>query len=396
MSWGLWFQVLLRGVWIHVGDGSPPIRGDVLLQGDSIAAIGLALPAPPSCLIIEASGKHLYPGLIGLGTPVGLIEIEAIRATHDEDEVGDFTPEVAAYTAFDVDSRVLPTLRANGILYVESVPKGGVIAGRAAIFRLEGRTREIAVVEPWGALHLYPPSLRSSLYAPPEEQDKMRRLAREKWEQLQSYLEKARRWCRGDSSELNIGFAAMCPYLEGKKPVVWHVEAAEDIEQALRLSLQYNLRSGIAGGSEALKVAALLRTTGTPVILKRTHRLPPHEDAPLDYAYTLPRMLLDSGVTVMLAHESFWNQRNLSYQAGTAVAYGTPPEQALAMLTSLPAQWLGLHRIGKIAIGYKASLLLCEGDLLDIPSSRILRAWIEGKEIDLLDNPQERLYRKYR
>ncbi|MCS7153189.1 MAG: amidohydrolase family protein [Bacteroidia bacterium] len=396
MLWILWLQVLIRGAWIHRGDGSLAVQGDVLFQGDSIVQVAPIIPAQPQYKVIEARGKHLYPALIGLNTPVGLVEIEAVRATRDEAEVGEFTPEATAYTAFNIDSRVLPTLRANGILYVEATPRSGLIAGQSSLMRLRGRTREEARVLPSAALHLYPPSLRPSIYASPEDQKKQREQAQAAWKRIEDYLEKAQRWCRGDSAQQNISFAALCPYFQGTKPVVWHVETAEDIEAAVKLSLRYQLRPTIAGGSEAIRLASFLREHRVPVIVVRTHRLPPTEDSPIDYAYTLPKALLDSGLTVILAHESFWNQRNLSYQAGTAAAYGVSPEQALAMITSIPAQWLGLERIGRIAPGYKASLLLCEGDILDVPSSRLLQAWIEGELVDLTDNPQEILYRKYR
>lgn len=396
MTWLFWLQVLLRGVWIHRGDGTLAVQGDVLIQGDSIAAVAPVIVAQPTYTVLEARGKHLYPALIGLGTPIGLIEVEAVRATRDHAEVGEFTPEASAYTAYNADSRAIPTLRANGILYAEAAPQGGLIAGRSAVMRLTGRTREIAAILPIAALHLYPPSLRPSPYASPEDQKKAREQAQEKWRLIDHYLSEANRWCSGDSTQPNISYAALCPYLRGEKPVVWHAETAEDIEAALELAQRYTLRAAIAGGAEAPRLATRLREQKVPVIIKRTHRLPPHEDDPIDYFYTLPKVLLDSGVVVMLMHDSFWNQRNLAYQAGSAVAYGVPPEKALAMISSLPAQWLGLEKIGLIAPGYKASLFLCEGDLLDIPSSRVLRAWIEGQEIDLLDNPQEILYKKYR
>lgn len=394
--WGLWIQILLRGVWIHRGDGSLAVQGDVLISGDTIAAVSSVIAAQPGFTVIEARGKHLYPALVSLGTPVGLIEIEAVRATRDNAEVGDFTPEASAYTAFNIDSRVLPTLRANGILYVESVPQGGLIAGRSCVMRLSGRTREEAVANPVAALHIYPPSLRPSIYIAHEDQKKAHENALAAWKRIENYLEQAKRWCLGDSTEQNISYAALCPYLKGEKPTAWHVETAEDIEAAIKISQKYGLRSAIVGGSEAVRVAEVLRRNNIPVVLPRTHRLPPSEDAPIDYSYTLPKVLLDSGVTVILSHESFWNQRNLSYQAGTASAYGVFSEQAVAMLTSVPARWLGLDRVGLIAPGYKASLVLCEGDITDVASSRVLRLWLEGREVPLSDNPQEVLFNRYR
>ncbi len=396
LGWLLWAQLLIRGAWVHRGEGSLPVQADVLVVGDSIAVVAPAISAQPGYRIVEASGKHLYPGLIGLATPVGLVEIEAVRATRDQSEVGEFTPEVQAYTAFNVDSRVLPTLVAAGILYVESTPAYGLMAGQSAVMRLWGRTREAAAVVTSAALHCYPPSLRPWPYSSYEEQKKQRKEAQETWERLERYFQKAARWCGGDSAEQSLPFRALCPYLRRQRPVVWHVEAAEDIEAVVHFSQRWGLKAAIADAAEALSVASLLRETQTPVILLRTHRLPTGEDAPIHQPFLLPKALRDSGVIVLLGHESFWNQRNLAYNAGTAAAYGLPSEEAISMLTSRPADWLGLSRIGRIAPGYKASLLLTEGDLLDPARSRVLRAWIEGQEVALTENPQEVLFRKFR
>ncbi|MCS7189429.1 MAG: hypothetical protein RMJ66_06790, partial [Bacteroidia bacterium] len=352
-SWILWGQILIRGAWLHRGDGSLCVQADVLIQGDSIAAIGPVLSALPHFQVIEARGMHLYPALISLGTPVGLIEIEAVRATRDHIEVGDFTPEVEAYTAFNVDSKILSTLIAVGIVYVESTPQGGLIAGQSALMKVVGRTKEEAVVLPIAALHLYPPTQRPNPYAPYEEQKKQAEKAKAAWNKIDSYLQKAARWCAGDSGEQNISFRALCPYLSRKAPVVWHVDNAEDIESAIRLSQKWGLRSAIAGGAEATRVLPLLKESSMPIILQRTHRLPHTEDAPIAESFMLPKILRDSGITVILSHESFWNQRNLPYNAGTAVAYGVPAEEALAMITREPARWLGLTRLGQIAQGYQ-------------------------------------------
>ncbi|MCS6789776.1 MAG: amidohydrolase family protein [Bacteroidia bacterium] len=397
LAWGwLWLQIFIRGAWVHSGDGTPARQADLWIEGDSIRAIAASLPIPSGALVIEAQGKHLYPGFIALGTAVGLVEIEQVRATADFAERGDFTPEARAYTAYNIDSRILPTLRAAGILYVESVPRGGVIAGISAIFALRGRTREEAVVLPEAALHLFPPSLVPSPYTSYEEQKEAAEHAHKVWKEIEFFWESAARWCAGDSAQPNLRYRAVCPCFHRKLPVVWHVEHAHDIEAALQLSRRWNLRIAIAGGNYASTIASQLKALDVPVILQPTHRLPPSEDAPLHFAYRLPAVLRDSGIAVMLSHISFWNQRNLAYNAGTAAAYGLSREEALRLLTDYPAQWLGLSRVGRIAPGYKASLVLSEGDILDIPTSRVLRIWVEGKEISISDNPQEQLFQKYR
>jgi imidazolonepropionase-like amidohydrolase len=291
---------------------------------------------------------------------------------------------------------VLPTLLANGVLYAEAAPQGSVVAGQSALFRLRGRTREEAAVLPQAALYLYPPSLRPSTALPPDKQEKARKNALEAWAKLYEFLEKAERWCRGDSSEQDLRYASLCPYLAGQRPVVIEAIWAEDIEAALSLARRFGFRVGILDAKEADKVAAQIKAAGAVVIVQRTHALPPTEDSPWDASFTFPRRLLEKGIPVILAHESFWNQRNLPYQAGTAAAYGLSPEEALRLVTEAPAQWLGLSRVGRLAPGYKASLVLAEGDLLDPATSRIRYAWIEGRKVDLATNPQEILYQRYK
>lgn len=395
MGGALWLQVLLRGVYIHGGAVEPNTRFDVLIQGDSIAQIGVGLSGA-GAKVIEAQGLHLYPALIALSAPTGLIEIEAVRATRDEREVGLYNPNAQAYTAYNVDSKVLPTLRANGILYVEAAPQGGILAGQSALMQLYGRTREEAAVLPAAQLYLRPPSLRPSPYQSYENQKEAISQARKAWQALESFLEEAARWCRGDSSKTDLRYEALCPYFRAQRPLVVEAHWREDIEAALALARRWGFRVAILGGEEAPLLAEDLRQAGAAVIVQRTHALPTTEDAPLEQRYALPAALLEKGVTVLLAHESFWNQRNLSYQAGTAAAYGLSPQKALELITWAPAQWLGLERLGRIAPGYKASLVLAEGDLLNPATSRVVRLWLAGREIPLSDNPQENLYQHYR
>ena len=396
--WGGWLsaQILIRGVYVHGGEVLPERPVDILILGDTIAAIGSNLPVRPGYAIVEGNGLHAYPGLVALSAPTGLIEVEAVRATRDNAEVGDYNPNALAYTALNVDSRVLPTLVAAGVLYAESAPQGSVISGQSALFRMQGRTREEAVVLPQAALYVRPPALRPSMGLPPQKQEEARKKALQAWADLYEFLEKAERWCRGDSGERDLRYAALCPYFRGERPVVIEADWAEDILAGVALGRRFGFRVGILGGREAGVVASEIKSAGAVVTLQRTHALPPTEDSPWDAAFMRPHELIQKGIPVILAHESFWNQRNLAYQAGTAAAYGLSREEALRLITEVPAKWLGLNRIGRLVPGYKASLILVEGDLLDPATSRVQRAWIEGKEVNLSLNPQEVLYQRYR
>jgi len=82
--------------------------------------------------------------------------------------------------------------------------------------------------------------------------------------------------------------------------------------------------------------------------------------------------------------------------AGTAAAYGLSKEDALSTITYNAAQIAGIdQQVGSVAIGKDATILICNGDLLDMKSSSIKNAFIQGRLIDI-DNIQHQLYEKYK
>ena len=74
---------------------------------------------------------------------------------------------------------------------------------------------------------------------------------------------------------------------------------------------------------------------------------------------------------------------------------GIPREKALAALTLEPARILGVDaRIGSLEPGKDATLILTDGDILDL-RTRVVAAYIDGRALDLTDK-QKRLYERYR
>src|SRR5690349_17380586 len=86
-------SLLLTGATVHTVTGETLSPGQVLIQDGKIAAVGKDVAAN-GVASVNLNGQHLYPGMISLDSVLGLIEIEAVRATADETEVGDYTPDV--------------------------------------------------------------------------------------------------------------------------------------------------------------------------------------------------------------------------------------------------------------------------------------------------------------
>ena len=151
---------------------------------------------------------------------------------------------------------------------------------------------------------------------------------------------------------------------------------------------------------EAIILAGLRAAAADiPVILGSPQALPRREDDPVDLPFRLPAILEEAGVDFALNHGprwGGWQQRNLPFQAGQAVAYGLDYERAVRAVTLDPARILGIDdQYGSLEEGKSATLIVVDGDLLDSRSSHITHAFIDGRTINL-DNKQEYLARKFR
>ncbi len=120
---------------------------DLLMVDGKIAAIGKDLSAPAGGTVVELQGKHVYPGLIALANQLGLVEIEAVRATDDTHEVTDTNPDVRAQVAYDAQSDVIPTVRSNGIKLQPGISQmAALLMGQASLMQLDAWNWQDATV----------------------------------------------------------------------------------------------------------------------------------------------------------------------------------------------------------------------------------------------------------
>lgn len=395
--------VVIRGATVHTVSGAELPNAAVRFEGGKLVAVGNEV-STDGAQIVEAAGKHLYPGLISANSVMGLVEIGAVRATVDTTEVGLNAANVRAEVAVNPDSEVIPVTRSNGVLLALTVPQANgvsVIAGTSALLQLEGWSWEEMTIAAPVALHVAWPSRYVPAGFPAEAVEAAIKGAKEKREALEQAFEDARAYAaRGDGAGTpDLRFAAMQRFLDGKHPVFFHADDAQAIDDALDFAKEHGLKAVIVGGNEAWRVADRLRADAVPVIVGGTHVLPLRRNDPVDAIYANAAKLAKAGVRFAIATPGDGfdtsNLRNLPYQAASAVAYGLPHDEALKAITLYPAQILGVSdRVGSLEAGKDATLFLADGDPMDARTN-VERAWIGGREIDLT-NRQSRLYEKYR
>ena len=385
-------SVTLRGGTLHLGNGKTLENGHILFETGRIRYVGTE--SQEADRIIDVSGQHVYPGLIAVNTNLGLTEIDAVRATLDYREVGNYNPHVRALVAYNTDSEIIPVTRSNGILLAEVAPQGGIISGQSAVFRLDGWNWEDAVVKDTAAIHLYWPAVYS--FDRGQGRTARNKNYEKEVKELEEYFGAAEAYGALEQPErTNLRFEALQTVLRKKTPLYIHADDEKALLDIIDFGEKTGLSVTVVGAADSWKVAGKLAENKISVVLAPTQRLPRRPDNAIDQPFRTPAILREAGVLWCFSHSGAWQQRNLPFQAGQAVGYGLDPEHALQALTLHTARILGIDdRYGSLEEGKSATIVVSDGDILDPKSSIVLRAFIDGKEINL-DNKQKRLYRKF-
>jgi imidazolonepropionase-like amidohydrolase len=396
--------IIIKGATIHVGNGTVINNGYIAFDKGKITAIGEgSAPNTAGAEVVDATGQQIYPGFICPITTLGLVEIEeGARGTVDEEETGDLNPHVRSLIAFNTDSKVIPTVRSNGILLAQPTPVGGTISGTSSVVQLDAWNWQDAAYKADIAIHLTWPVARVQSRrrpvtpTPGVPQESPAERAQKAIDAITNLFNEAKAYADIAKPEVtNIRLEAMKGLFNGTKKLFVNAEGAKEIIQAVDFGKKMGVQVVIVGGNESYLVTDVLRDNNVPVILKETQRLPDKEEDDVYLPYKLPKMLQDAGVTYGLTGIGFWRQRNLPFEAGESVGYGLTKEQAISMITINNAKILGIDKTtGTLEVGKDANLFVSKGDALDMISIDVDYAFIQGRNINL-DNLHKQLYKKF-
>jgi len=395
--------VVITGGTIHIGNGQVINNGYVAFTNGKITAVGEGVaPNTAGADVIDASGQQVYPGFICPITTLGLVEIEeGAKGTVDDDETGEYNPNIRSIVAYNTDSKVIPTVRSNGILLAQPTPAGGVISGQSSVVQLDAWNWEDAAYKTDIGIHMtWPVSLaprrRGFAFPGAPAQETPAERAQKAIAAIEQLFTEAKAYAEiGRPEVTNVRFEAMKGLFDGSKKLFINADGAKEIVQAVAFAKKMGISAVIVGGNESYLVTDVLRDNQVPVILKETQRLPDREDDDVYLPYKLPKILQDAGVLYVLTGIGFWRQRNLPFEAGEAVGYGLTKEQALSMITINNAKILGIDKTtGTLEVGKDANLFISKGDALDMITINVDAAFIKGRNINL-DNLHKQLYRKF-
>jgi imidazolonepropionase-like amidohydrolase len=402
-------KLFITGGTIHIGNGQVIENGTIEVDNGKIVKVGTDVTVSGGdARVVDAKGKQIYPGLILSVTDLGLKEIgSGVRGSNDFLELGELNPSIRSIVAYNTDSKIINTLKANGILLAGVTPQGGTISGSSTVVQLDAWNWEDAAYKMDNAIHLNLPTFLARMgrrggggggrfggVQPPTDPTKE---ALEKIEEIKAFFREAKAYgAEPAHKETNLKFEAVKGLYSKQQKLFVHGDQIKQMLVAIDFAKEFGFDVTIVGGSESWLIADLLKQNNISVILQQTNSLPTTEDDDYDQPFKTPAVLQKAGVLFAINDEHEETRyHNLMFNAGVAASHGLTKEQALTAITLSSAKILGVDdRTGSLEAGKDANIVISSGDILDMRTSNIEHCFIQGREVSL-ENKQTQLYHRY-
>ena len=361
--------------------------GTVIITNGRITAVGANVAIPAGAQRIDAAGKWVTPGFINSSTQLGVVEVSQVSNTRDMAARGkdNIAAAFTVWEGFNPNSVMLAPARNEGITTVAVIPAGGLVSGQAALLNVvPGTTTDMLVKAPVAMVAEIGDASSAGVSSRGELMVKLRELL----EDTRFFQTRRAAFDRAETRDFaasRLDLQAMIPVIEGRLPLIITVDRASDIDAALRLAREFNLKIIIGGGAEAWMVADRLAAARVPVLTGAMNNIP-GGFAALGQRQENAALLRRAGVAVAVignaggGDEEAFNVRNLKQEAGNAVAYGMSWDDALRSVTLTPAEIFGVaDRFGSLQAGRDGNVVIWSGDPFEF-TTRAERVFIGGKE----------------
>jgi imidazolonepropionase-like amidohydrolase len=404
-SWAQAKRILLTNGFLHVGNGQTMesalvgiVDGKITIVQNSLAT---TINKKEWDTIINLNGQHIYPAFVAPNSTLGLTEIDAVRATRDYDDVGELNPHVRTQIAYNAESRVIETVKTNGVLITQATPRGGTISGTSSVMFLSGWNWEDATILKDDGIHLNWPSSTEGggWWAEPAPKKRNENYEVEKTK-INEFFQLAATYAKAKNTTVDLRLEAMKACFTGGKRVFFHADELQQILDIMDFVKEFNIKFPvIVGAYDAHLIGKRFKDANIPVMLTRVHSLPELDEDAVDLPFKLPFLLNQQGIKFCLQNSGdmeTMNARNIPFLAGTAMAYGLTEEEALRAISLSTCEILGIDKkFGSIEVGKSATLFVSVGPALDMRTNKVSLILVNGK-FESVTNFQTELYNKYK
>lgn len=400
----------------RIVSGAGPVidRGTVVVRSGLITAVGATAATPADARVIDGTGLTVYPGLIDANSSLGFSSAGAAAqvasagrgrggaptqqgapaaARNSLRPIG-LQPELSASDLITADVDGLNGPHSAGITAALTAPATGIFRGLSAVITLGGANVQAMIIKAPVAEHIGFTPLRNGGY--PSSLLGVFAALRQTFLDAQHYGAEQAAYAKNPRGvrrpEGDPSLEALQPVLARQVPVIMEAGQAREIERALDLAKEFNLRVIIAGGEEADQVAARLKAENVPVLVslnfpRRPTASPDADPEPTRVlrarvqAPQLPAKLAAAGVRFAFEDGGLSDWSEFLANAGRAVDNGLTADQALRALTTTPAEILGVgDRLGTIESGKIANLTVTRGDLT---AGHVVQLFVDGAPVEI-------------
>jgi imidazolonepropionase-like amidohydrolase len=379
--------IAITGGKVYPVSGPPIEGGTVVIVDGKIAAVGKNVAIPAGAQRIDATGKIVTPGFVNSSTQLGVQEVSQVTDTRDMSARGKDNI-AAAFTVWDglnPNSVMMAPARKEGITSFIVMPTGGLVAGQAALLDVvPGTTTDMIIRAPVAMVAEVGDPQQAGVNSRGELIVKLRELL-DDTRFFQTHRDAFDRAQTRPFAASRLDLQAMIPVIQGRLPLVVVVDRASDIDAAMRIAREFNVKLMIGGGAEGWMVADKLAAARVPVLTGAMNNIP-GGFAALGQRQENAALLRKAGVQVALignaggGDEEAFNVRNLKQEAGNAVAYGMTWDDALRAVTLAPAEIFGVaDRVGSLQPGREGNVVIWSGDPFEF-TTRVEHVYVRGHE----------------
>ncbi len=397
-------SVLIFGATAHIGNGEVIENSLIGFSNgkiDLISVNGYVINDQEYDTIIDATNSHIYPGIIALNTNLGLVEVDAVRASVDDDETGTYLPEIRSIIAYNAESKAVESMRPNGVLLAQIAPNGGVISGKSSVVQFDAWNWEDAVIKYDQGIHLNWPSPYTfgRWWLGEDRGLKANNNYSKQVKDLEDFFKKSK--ANMDIEKpMNLKSKSMKTVFDGSTTVYLYADDEKEIIDGVVFLKSFGIdKIVIVGATESKNQLNFIKENNIPVVVKQPYRFPQSVDSDPKETFMLAKKMLDEGILVSIdptgTASARVSIRNLPFYAGSFSSFGIDKETALSLITLNPAKILGIDKeYGSLELGKSATLFISTGDALDIMSNKLTHAFISGRLISL-ETHQTQLWRRY-
>jgi imidazolonepropionase-like amidohydrolase len=412
----------LKGARVYVSPSVCLTNAAILIRDGFIQAVGPEVVAPPDARVWDMQGMTIYAGFIDayltleskgggktndtdLGLTGGGIKFFGVNKQETESggitgpgyEVAMVTPERRAAQTFLPDTKALEAMRALGFTTGNIVPDKGIVRGTSALVALSDAEPNRAIIKADVFQHVAFDLDHAKPDVYPESQMGVVAVVRQTFFDAQHYaLDQADYQAHPAGRErpaYNLGLEALAPAVDKKMRVVFEPQDALMEDRAARVARELNLDFYLVSSGQEWRRPDLAKGTGVPFIVPLNYpelpKMPSEADweqATLDefrawdWAPENPAVLQNQGLEIALTTFGLNDKKDFRANLRLAIARGLSESNALAALTTVPAQLCGVDKIlGTIEPGKIANLTVVDGNGYFDEDAKVRSVWIDGR-----------------